>query len=104
MTITTPHDTPSAEIIARTEILWASPATELWVAHGSGEYLGMVEFADGHFVANDHLGRRIDAFSDLVSAKRAVDGGMHIDVAGPARETPHIRGAIRTRYRRGAQR
>ncbi|RFA13729.1 hypothetical protein B7R21_07805 [Subtercola boreus] len=53
-------------------VLWIRPDTDLWVAQGSGEFIGMVEFVDGHFVSTDRGSRVIDSFSDLPAARQAV--------------------------------
>lgn len=53
---------------------WSRPAENLWIATLHGEYTGMVEFADGHFVATDSTGGPIDAFSAIPQAQAAVVG------------------------------
>ena len=57
---------------ASARVLWSSPEQNLWVANREGEYAGMVEFANGHFLARDRTGNFIDAFTDVPSAKTAV--------------------------------
>ncbi|MFB2580784.1 hypothetical protein ACEXQD_06005 [Herbiconiux sp. P15] len=51
---------------------WASPETRLWVATHDGEYAGMVEFTDGHFVTHDRAGRTVGTSSSLPAAQRAI--------------------------------
>jgi hypothetical protein len=53
-------------------MVWSSPEVGLWVAMGDGEYAGMIEFADGHFVARGRTGEIIDTFSSIPVAKSAV--------------------------------
>jgi len=54
-------------------VSWTAPETDLWVASRSGEYAGMVEFHDGHFVARDSTGNEIGFFSSIPAAQAAVD-------------------------------
>ena len=53
-------------------VRWASPETRLWVATVDGEYAGMVEFSDGHFVTHDRTGRTVATSSSLPAAQRAI--------------------------------
>jgi hypothetical protein len=57
-----------------TTISWRSPELNLWVATSNGEYAGMVEFLDGHFVARGRTGDVIDHFSSIPAAQEAVTG------------------------------
>lgn len=65
-------DSPATAVSFDCDVLWICPDTNLWVAQGSGEFLGMVEFAEGHFVSTHRAGGLIDTFSDLPAARRAV--------------------------------
>lgn len=69
MSITLTHPEMDA---TRFELSWTSPADDLWVAKLNGEYAGMVEFADGHFIARGHTAELIDNFSSIPDAKAAV--------------------------------
>jgi hypothetical protein len=51
---------------------WTSPEDSLWVANVSGEYAGMVEFADGHFLVRDSTGHELGSHSNLRDAKALV--------------------------------
>ncbi|MCU1405831.1 MAG: hypothetical protein JWQ43_2134 [Glaciihabitans sp.] len=53
-------------------ILWSSPEGNLWIANHGGEFAGMVEFSDGHFLASDSTGVLINSFADIPSAKAAI--------------------------------
>ena len=55
-----------------TEPLWAQPADQLWIASVDGEFAGMIEFADGHFITTDRRGGLLDNFSGIPHAMRAV--------------------------------
>jgi hypothetical protein len=52
---------------------WSSPDENLWVASNLGEFAGMVEFRDGHFVAGDRTGNTLGNFSSIPAAREAVD-------------------------------
>ncbi|PPF80324.1 hypothetical protein C5B96_11055 [Subtercola sp. Z020] len=65
-------DISSSADIFELDVLWISPDANLWVAQGSGEFIGMVEFTDGHFVSTDRAGSVIDSYSDLPAARSAV--------------------------------
>lgn len=56
-------------------ISWTGPESDLWVASRSGEYAGMIEFRDGHFVALDSTGNELGVFSSIPAARVAVDAG-----------------------------
>jgi hypothetical protein len=64
---------------AATKISWRSPELNLWVATSNGEYAGMVEFLDGHFVARGRTGDIIDHFSSIPAAQDAVTERSHVD-------------------------
>jgi len=64
---TRPHDTA---VVA--ELSWSSPDTDLWVASRSGDYAGMVEFRDGHFVVQNHLGETVATCSSIPTAQAAL--------------------------------
>jgi len=55
-----------------TDPLWAQPADQLWIASVDGEFAGMIEFADGHFIATDRTGMLLDTFSGVPRAMHAV--------------------------------
>jgi hypothetical protein len=52
---------------------WTAPDENLWVASNLGEFAGMVEFRDGHFVAGDRTGNILGNFSSIPAAREAVD-------------------------------
>ncbi|PRY64297.1 hypothetical protein B0I08_1134 [Glaciihabitans tibetensis] len=70
-----PHGaTQSADI--QVVVTWMAPEDNLWVASVNGEYAGMVEFFDGHFVARDSSGHELSSHSNLPEAKAVVDERM----------------------------
>jgi hypothetical protein len=52
---------------------WMSPEQGLWVASRHGEFLGMIERADGRYRASDSQGRARGTFEGLAEAQFAVD-------------------------------
>ena len=64
------------------ELSWSSPDTDLWVASRSGDYAGMVEFRDGHFVVQNHLGETIATCSSIPSAQAALEAAA-VGAAAP---------------------
>lgn len=52
---------------------WMSPEHGLWVASRHGEFLGMIERADGRYRASDSRGRPRGTFEGLAEAQFAVD-------------------------------
>jgi hypothetical protein len=54
------------------QILWTSPEENLWVANHNGEYAGMVEFVDGHFVSRDNTGHLLGTEVSVRAAKLLV--------------------------------
>jgi hypothetical protein len=57
------------EAAVTADVSWSSPDKDLWVATVNGDYAGMIEFADGHFVVNDHTGEIIATTSSIPAAK-----------------------------------
>ncbi|WP_291056933.1 hypothetical protein [Herbiconiux sp.] len=51
---------------------WTNPESQLWIANRQGEYAGMVEYADGHFLASGSRGEDFGSFSDRTQAMEAV--------------------------------
>lgn len=93
MTMTIEHnEAPTAQI------LWASPETDLWVASRSGEYAGMVEFRDGHFVARDSTGGSLGEFSSIPAARDAVNA------SGTGSPAPRLTATTSRFIRRGGAR
>jgi hypothetical protein len=54
------------------QVLWSSPEENLWVANRNGEYAGMVEFVDGHFLSRDNTNALLGIEVSLRDAKAAV--------------------------------
>lgn len=54
-------------------IKWDHPDTQVWVATLDGEYLGMVEFVDGQFAANDTMRSSYNRFPSLYEAKLSLE-------------------------------
>ena len=52
---------------------WTSPESDLWIASSAGEFAGMVEFREGHFVAGDRTGNELGNFSSIPAAREAVN-------------------------------
>lgn len=56
-------------------VQWSTPEAKLWVGMRSGEYAGMIEYAEGHFVVSGPTGGRLGSHSDLAQAMKAVETG-----------------------------
>jgi len=54
------------------DVVWSTPDNNLWVATVDGEFAGMVEFADGHFVVTDHTGSTVTSESSIPAAQAAL--------------------------------
>lgn len=67
---------PAAEGVAAAptlaEVEWLSPEPKLWVGSRQGEFAGMVEFSNGHFLATDRIGASLGAHPTLDLAKQRV--------------------------------
>ena len=75
--ITASRITPATAIPTEVpEIIWATPEAKLWIATREGEYAGMVEYAEGHFVASGPIGDDLGSFSDVAQAQAAVARGV----------------------------
>lgn len=57
-------------------LTWSNPESQLWIANRDGEYAGMVEYADGHFLASGSRGEDLGSFSDRTQAMDAVRLGI----------------------------
>jgi hypothetical protein len=57
---------------AAVETTWLTPEPKLWVGSQAGEFAGMIEFRQGHFLATDRLGASLGAHPTLESAKQRV--------------------------------
>ena len=57
------------------EVTWASPEAKLWVGSRRGEYAGMIEYTQGHFVVSGPTGRRLGSCSDLAQAMAVAEQG-----------------------------
>jgi hypothetical protein len=69
---------------------WTSPEDSLWVANVRGEYAGMVEFADGHFLVLDATGHQLGSHSNLRDAKALVaDRAQAPTLLGTVHDTLH---------------
>ena len=56
-------------------LTWSTPESKLWIAARQGEYAGMIEYTEGHFMATGATGFDLGAFSDLAQAMESVDRG-----------------------------
>ena len=65
-------DTRLTAAVPTVDVTWASPDNGLWVATINGDYAGMVEFADGHFVVSDHTGTVLTTTSSIPDAQSAL--------------------------------
>ena len=54
------------------DVAWSSPDLDLWVATIDGDFAGMVEFTDGHFVVSDHTGTVLTTTSSIPDAQSAL--------------------------------
>ncbi|WP_440710591.1 hypothetical protein [Herbiconiux sp. YIM B11900] len=57
-------------------LTWSNPESQLWIAYREGEYAGMVEYGDGHFLASGSRGEDLGTFSDRTQAMNAVLQGV----------------------------
>ena len=96
------------ELSAPAAILWSSPDINLWVATIAGEYAGMIEFSQGHFVVSDATGSLIATTTNIPAAQDALENGA---APQPVRQMPTgltfkgaslLSRAPRTSYRRSA--
>ncbi|WP_378145006.1 hypothetical protein ACFJGV_16125 [Cnuibacter sp. UC19_7] len=60
------------------EVDWLSPEPKLWVGSRGGEFAGMVEFSNGHFLATDRIGASLGAHPTLDLAKQRVAAPPHV--------------------------
>ena len=90
------------------DVVWASPETGLWVASILGDYAGMIEFAEGHFVVSDAAGRVIASAPSIPEAKAALAAAPAPRVAhapfGPLSALAHVGRTARPGYRRSSER
>jgi len=101
---------PQRDMGSVATMLWTSPESNLWVADSDGEYAGLVEFRDGHFVARNRTDTALGVFSDIPSAKSAVTAAAHekrtlltLLASGTHTDTPPVAPHRLTRhYRRNA--
>jgi hypothetical protein len=54
-------------------IKWDHPDPQVWVATLDGEYLGMIEFVDGQFAANNTVRSSYHRFPSLHEAKMSLE-------------------------------
>jgi len=84
------------------DVDWTSPDAGLWVASTGGDYAGMIEFTEGHFVVSDATGRVIATTPSIPAAKLALSSGPAPRVErapfGPLSALSHL---SRPGYRRG---
>lgn len=78
MMMTLQRDDASVSSVPAT---WTSPEPDLWIASSAGEFAGMVEFRDGHFVAGDRTGNQLGNFSSIPAAREAVDASISASAA-----------------------
>jgi len=95
------------ELSAPPTIVWSSPDINLWVATAAGEFAGMIEFSQGHFVVSDATGSLVTTSTNIPAAQRAL---VEHTAPQPAREIAtglaykpnFLSRAPRTNYRRNA--
>jgi len=96
------------ELAAPAAIAWSSPDINLWVATLAGEFAGMIEFSQGHFVVSDATGSLIATTTNIPAAQDALENGaapvaVRQMPTGLTFKTPSILSrAPRTAYRRSA--
>jgi hypothetical protein len=56
-------------------LTWATPEAKLWIASRRGEYAGMIEYTEGHFMATGATGFDLGGYSSLAQAMASVDRG-----------------------------
>lgn len=65
------HNRPTGPV-APLNISWTSPDANLWVATIDGDYAGMIEFKDGHFVVQSHAGEQVATCTSIPAAQSAL--------------------------------
>ncbi|AXH36862.1 hypothetical protein DVJ78_16895 [Humibacter sp. BT305] len=63
---------PAPAVPTLEQVEWLSPEPKLWVGSRGGEFAGMVEFSNGHFLATDRVGASLGAHPTLDVAKQRV--------------------------------
>lgn len=66
----------TSERVTSLDLSWSNPESQLWIANRQGEYAGMVEYADGHFLASGSRGEDFGSFSARTRAMDAVREGV----------------------------
>lgn len=59
--------------LAEGTLEWRSPYPDVWVAQAEGQWAGLIEYIDGHFIANKPGQASSRSFHSLLDAKRAVE-------------------------------
>ena len=70
--VMTLFDTRVQAVEASADVVWSAPDTDLWVATVNGEYAGMIEFTDGHFVVRDHAAAIVATCASIPAAQEAL--------------------------------
>ena len=92
-------DSRTSSKVAPAEISWTTPDTNLWVATVDGDYAGMIEFDNGHFLVRNQTNSAIathisvpraqDALAEhlraraLPAAARLLNALTHLDTRSP---------------------
>ena len=73
------------ELSTSAAISWSSPDDNLWVATIAGEFAGMIEFSNGHFVVSDATGSLVATTTNIPAAQDALENGA---APQPVRQMP----------------
>jgi hypothetical protein len=65
----TMFDTRRDAVSTTADLAWSNPDFDLWVATVGGDYAGMVEFTEGHFVVRDAMAAPIATCSSIPEAQ-----------------------------------
>lgn len=63
--------------VAPAEISWTTPDTNLWVATVNGDYAGIIEFDNGHFLVRNKTNHTIATHASVLRAQKALAEHVH---------------------------
>ena len=77
-------DSRPTRTVVPAQITWAAPDTNLWVATLDGNYAGMIEFDNGHFVVRNLVNTAVATTATIPSAQRAFSAYVDAQSKSPA--------------------
>lgn len=70
-------DNRTSSNVAQAEISWTTPDANLWVATVDGDYAGMIEFDNGHFLVRNKTNTTIATQISVLRAQDALAEHVH---------------------------